>query len=102
MEATHSATYALHGGPQPVMLPAPLSGVTRAGKGKSLPVWVRVPTDDGGETVKVGFALAWTRDVVEVQVLWPVAYYQAATEFWVTADRVRRRTIEPQWLGRDR
>ncbi|WP_369044706.1 hypothetical protein [Sinomonas sp. P10A9] len=62
-------------------------------------MWVNVPTDDGGEAMTKGFALAWTRALVRVQVLWPKEYYHAATEFWVTASRVTRRVIEPQWLG---
>jgi hypothetical protein len=52
-----------------------------------------VPTADGGEVVKDGFALAWTEDAVLVQVLWPREYYTAAREFWVNASRVSRRAL---------
>ncbi|ASN52644.1 hypothetical protein [Sinomonas sp. R1AF57] len=94
----HTATMPSRRVPRPVPSPSPSGNITRALKAR--PVWVDVPTDDGGETRTAGFALAWTRDAVEVQVLWRKEYYVAATEFWVGASRVQRRVIEPQWLGR--
>ncbi|WP_422935030.1 hypothetical protein [Sinomonas sp. P47F7] len=67
----------------------------------SIPVWVRFAFDDGRtEQTDKGFALAWTDRHVLVQVLWRMSYYQAAREFWVEAGQVRRRLIEPQWIGR--
>lgn len=58
--------------------------------------------DDGTERTEAGFALAWTRGHARVQVQWPAEYYRGAREFWVLAERVTRRVIEPQWLGSDR
>lgn len=88
----HAATYALADGPRPVSLPHPVMGVTKAKR--ATPVWVRVPTADGGESIKAGFALAWTAEAVRVQVLWPKEYYSAATELWVQANRVSRRRLD--------
>ncbi|MDR6623038.1 hypothetical protein [Sinomonas atrocyanea] len=95
---SHTATMALSDAPDPVGLPVPAGPVTRAPKAR--PVHVLVPTVDGGEIVKDGFALAWTKDAVLVQVLWPREYYTAAREFWVDASSVSRRVIEPEWNGR--
>ncbi|BCT76942.1 hypothetical protein SCMU_27840 [Sinomonas cyclohexanicum] len=99
METAHAAPVALTREPRPLSAPEPSGNVTRPAKAR--PVWVNVPTDEGGEAYKRGFALAWTHDRVRVQVLWPKEYFEAATEFWVDASRVQRRAIEPQWLGRD-
>jgi hypothetical protein len=66
-----------------------------------IPVWVRLTFADGRpERTQKGFALAWTAQHVQVQVLWEISYYHGAREFWVSADQVTRRTIEPQRLGR--
>ncbi|WP_138415299.1 hypothetical protein [Sinomonas gamaensis] len=68
---------------------------------KALPVWVRLTFDDGRpERTEKGFAKAWTEHFVLVQVLWTIAYYRGAREFWVEASSVKRRVIEPAWLGR--
>lgn len=98
MQIAHAAPMALTRQPRPVSAPVPSGNVTRPAKAH--PVWVNVPTDDGGEAHKRGFAMAWSRDRVRVQVLWPKEYFEAATEFWVDAARVQRRVIEPQWGGR--
>ena len=47
-----------------------------------------------------GFAKAWTNQFVLMQVLWQISYYRGAREFWADAGQVKRRVIEPQWLGR--
>jgi hypothetical protein len=66
-----------------------------------IPVWVRLTFDDGRpERTQKGFALAWTDQHVQIQVLWEISYYRGALEFWVSADQVTRRTIEPHRLGR--
>lgn len=66
-----------------------------------MPVWVRLTFDDGRpERTQEGFALAWTDQHVQVQVLWEISYYHGARDFWVNADQVTRRTIDAQWLGR--
>ena len=82
--------------PQPVSV-APdqvdLAHVTRPNK--TLAVRVRVAVDDGSERTESGFALGWTKTHVLVQVQWPAEYYKGAREFWVEAERVRRRVIEP-------
>ncbi|WP_156144175.1 hypothetical protein [Sinomonas humi] len=68
---------------------------------RSIPAWVRLAFDDGRpERTEKGFARAWTDRHVLVQVLWTMSYYRGAREFWVEAEQVRRRLIEPQWLGR--
>ena len=73
--------------------------VTRAHQ--AIPVWVRLTFDDDrSPRTEKGFALAWTERHVFVQVLWMMSYYRAAREFWVDSHQTRRRTIEPQWLGR--
>ena len=68
---------------------------------KALPVWVRLTLQDGTERTQWGFAQAWTRGQVLVQVQWQMSYYMAAREFWVEASAVTRREIQPQWLGRE-
>lgn len=88
--------------PQPLCVsPATVDVAHAARPAKARPVWVRVAVEDGTERVEQGFALAWTRQHVLVQVLWRESYYKAAREFWVDAERVSRRVIEPQWLGRE-
>lgn len=68
---------------------------------KALPVWVRLAFDDERpDRTEKGFARAWTDRHVLVQVLWQMSYYRGAREFWVDAGQVKRRVIEPQWLGR--
>lgn len=88
--------------PQPLSVSPLLINIERATKpATALPVWVSVAVDDGSERVERGFAHAWTRRHVLVQVLWKKAYYRTAIEFLVDAERVQRRIIEPQWLGRE-
>ena len=95
MEVRHSAPFALSTGPAPTSLEPPVSW---AKPPKPLPVWVRLPLDDGTEARVKGFALGWTAERVLVQVLWAREYYRAATQVWVDAGRVERRVIDPQWL----
>lgn len=67
---------------------------------KAIPVWVRFTFDDGRpERTEKGFAKAWTTRYVLVQVLWQLSYYRGAREFWIDADRVCRRQIEPTRIG---
>jgi hypothetical protein len=88
--------------PDPIVVPAASidpENVTRPQA--PMPVWVRLTFDDGRpERTQKGFALAWTAQHVQVQLLWELSYYRGAREFWVDADQITRRTIEPQWLGR--
>lgn len=68
---------------------------------RPIPVWARLTFDDGRpERLEKGFANAWTTQHVLVQVLWELSYYRGARHFWVEAAQVKRRAIEPQWLGR--
>lgn len=86
--------------PQPVAVPVGRVDVAHASRpAKARPVWVHVAVDDGSERAEQGFALAWTKRHVLVQVLWPASYYKGAREFWIDAARVSRRVIDPQWLG---
>ncbi|WP_369045144.1 hypothetical protein [Sinomonas sp. P10A9] len=99
MEMAHSApTAPLHVSAAPLSLPAPDGPATRPVK--ALPVWVRLRFPDGSERTEKGFAKAWTRDHVLVQYVGHQGYHPAAMELWTEARWVRRRTIEPQWLGR--
>ena len=84
--------------PDPVTV-EPSGDVVRPSK--ALPVWVRLQLQDGSERTQWGFALAWTRGQVLVQVQWQMSYYMAAREFWVDATTVTRRVIEPAWRGRE-
>lgn len=88
--------------PDPVLVPdeeIDPGGITRAHM--AVPVWVRLAFDDGRpDRTEKGFALAWTDRHVLVQVLWLISYYRGAREFWVEAGQVKRRVIEPHWLGR--
>lgn len=96
---THSAPYALSTEAPPVSLLAPPERlVTRPEK--SLPVRAELATAGGGTVRSKGFARAWTRDAVLVQVLWPKEYYTAPVEVWLEPARVARRVIEPAWPGR--
>ena len=95
MQTRHTAPFALSTGPRPVSLEPPVSWARAE---KPLPVWVRLPLDDGTEARTKGFALGWTADAVLVQVLWAREYYRAATEVWVDPGRVERRVIEPEWI----
>ena len=88
--------------PDPVVMPngaIDQERITHAHK--AIPVRVRLTFDDGRpERTEKGFAKAWTNQFVLVQVLWQISYYRGAREFWLDARQVRRRVIEPQWLGR--
>ncbi|BCT77101.1 hypothetical protein SCMU_29430 [Sinomonas cyclohexanicum] len=88
--------------PDPVVVPADAIDWPRVVTAhKAIPVWVRLTFDDGrAERTERGFAKAWTARHVRVQVLWRLSYYRGAREFWVEPSQVRRRVIEPQWLGR--
>lgn len=88
--------------PDPVLAPA---GALDSGHlvyaHRPLAVWVRLTFDDGRpDRTEKGFARAWSGQYVLVQVLWAMSYYRGAREFWVEAGQVRRRAIEPQWIGR--
>ncbi|WP_138443604.1 hypothetical protein [Sinomonas susongensis] len=88
--------------PDPVVTPNDAidpARITRAHK--AVPVWVQLTFDDGRPSrTEKGFVRAWTGRFVLVQVLWQISYYRGAREYWVEAGQVRRRVIEPQWLGR--
>lgn len=80
----------------PESLPEPTEGITRTTE-KAPPVWAELTYPEGiVQTVK-GFAMAWTRDLVQVQ--W--VEYSMAREAWVTADKVRRRKLEERRNHRD-
>lgn len=84
--------------PDPVLVPAAEIDPGKVSHAQEpMPVWVRLTFDeDRPERTQKGFALAWTDQHVQVQVLWEISYYNGARDFWVTADQVTRRTIEPQ------
>jgi hypothetical protein len=86
--------------PAPVVVPAASIDPKQVSRAQApMPVWVRLAFDDGRlERTQKGFALAWTAKYVQVQVLWEISYYRGARDFWVNADQVTRRKIEPQWL----
>jgi hypothetical protein len=64
---------------------------------KAPPVWAELTyPDERMQTVK-GFAMAWTRELVQVQ--W--VEYSMAREVWVAADQVRRRQPEERRPHRD-
>ncbi|MGY3564447.1 hypothetical protein [Sinomonas sp. RB5] len=88
--------------PDPVVAPVGEACRQRAVRAhRPLPVWVRLTFDDGRTArTEKGFALGWNGEHVLVQVLWGMSYYRGAREFWVGSDQVRRRHLEPQWLGR--
>lgn len=88
--------------PDPLLVPAEAIDQRQVTRPQApMPGWVRLTFDDGRpERTQKGFALAWTDQHVQVQILWEISYYRGAREFWVRADRVTRRTIEPQWIGR--
>ncbi|WP_426303025.1 hypothetical protein [Arthrobacter sp. R-11] len=60
---------------------------------ESIPVWVRLHFEDGSEETAKGFAHAWTRIHVLVQIPWAQTYYTGTKEVWVQAEDVRRRII---------
>ncbi|WP_437770642.1 hypothetical protein [Arthrobacter sp. KNU40] len=81
--------------PQPVSVEADLIDLAHVTHPKkSIPIWVRVAVDDGSERTESGFALGWTKTHVLVQVQWPAEYYKGAREFWVDAERVKRRVLK--------
>ncbi|WP_188782063.1 hypothetical protein [Sinomonas atrocyanea] len=86
--------------PNPVVIPAAAIDPGQVSRAPApMPVWVRLTFDDGSaERTQKGFALAWTDQHVQVQVLWEISYYRGARDFWTNADQITRRTIEPQWL----
>ena len=88
--------------PDPVVVPVEARDAQRAVRAhRAMPVWVRLSFDDGRpERTEKGFARAWSGQHVLVQVLWSLSYYRGAREFWVEAGQVRRRAIQPQWIGR--
>jgi hypothetical protein len=88
--------------PDPVQVPAAEIDPGQVSRPQGpLPVWVRLTFDDGRpERSQKGYALAWTAQHVQVQVLWEISYYHGARDFWVNANQVTRRKTEPQWLGR--
>ncbi|MBT8162776.1 hypothetical protein KKI43_20305 [Arthrobacter sp. GN70] len=57
-------------------------------------VWVRLTYTDGAVHEVPGFALAWTRAHVLVQIPWPEEYYDGHRDSWVPATGVRRRQID--------
>ncbi|WP_426302790.1 hypothetical protein [Arthrobacter sp. R-11] len=61
---------------------------------KSIPVWVRLRFEDGSEETVKGFAMAWTRVHVFVQIPWAQHYYTGTNEVWVKAEDVRRRKLQ--------
>lgn len=65
----------------------------------SFPVWVEVRVVDASLPPRKvpGFALAWTREHVLVQIKWPKEYFVGARNFWTDAVNVSRRVIEPSW-----
>ena len=67
---------------------------------RSWPVWVTLtfPNGEPDQTTD-GFAVAWTREYVLVQVRWQVEYYLGTRSFWVEAGKVSRRRIEPSRRG---
>ncbi|AMM31525.1 hypothetical protein SA2016_0837 [Sinomonas atrocyanea] len=85
----------------PVLVPAAAIDLQKVSRPPApMPVWVRLTFDDGSaERTQKGFALAWTDQHVQVQMLWEISYYHGARDFWVNADQVTRRAIDPQWLG---
>lgn len=80
----------------PASLPEPAQGIHWTTE-KAPPVWADL-TYSGVvvQTVK-GFAMAWTRELVQVQ--WVA--YSIAREAWVTADKVRRRQLQDKRRHRD-
>lgn len=64
---------------------------------KAPPVWAKLTYPGGVVRTVKGFAMAWTRELVQVQ--W--VGYSMAREAWVTADKVRRRQIEDHRSHRD-
>jgi len=67
---------------------------------KAIPVWVRLHFEDGSEETAKGFAHAWTRVHVLVQIPWAQAYYTGTKEVWVNAEDVRRRQLQGRGYGR--
>ncbi len=77
-------------------LPEPTEGVHWTME-ESPPVWADFTyADDVVQTVK-GFAMAWMRELVQVQ--W--VEYSLAREAWIGAGVVRRRRVEGRWPHRD-
>ncbi|WP_138443429.1 hypothetical protein [Sinomonas susongensis] len=64
---------------------------------KALPVWVEVSVVDSSlsPTTMPGFALAWTREHVLIQIKWPKEYFVGARNLWTEAKHVSRRVIAP-------
>jgi hypothetical protein len=80
----------------PKSLPEPTEGVHWTTENAPA-VWAELTyPDDRRQTVK-GFAMAWTRELVQVQ--W--VEYSMAREAWVTAGKVRRRQLEERRPHRD-
>lgn len=80
----------------PESLAPPTDGVHRTTE-KAPPVWANL-TYPGGVTQTVkGFAMAWTRDLVQVQ--W--VEYSMAREAWVDAAVVKRRQLKDRRPHRD-
>lgn len=73
----------------PASLPEPTGGVTWITE-KAPPIWADLVSPGGVTQTVKGFAMAWTRELVQVQ--W--VEYRMAREAWVEAGKVRRRQIE--------
>lgn len=80
----------------PESLPEPEAGVHWTTENAPA-VWAELVYPGGVVQTVKGFAMAWTRELVQVQ--W--VEYSKAREAWVTADRVRRRQLEERRPHRD-
>lgn len=80
----------------PDSLPEPIEGVYRTTE-KAPPVWADLTYPDGAVHAVKGFAMAWTRDLVQAQ--W--VEHSIAREAWVPAARIRRRQLEERRPHRD-
>lgn len=80
----------------PESLPEPEQGVHWTTENAPT-VWAELNYPDGAVQTVKGFAMARTKELVQVQWL----EYSLAREAWVTADKVRRRQLEERRPSRD-